>query len=56
MNDNSIFARKKLEFFYYCVGFYTDEEWVFFEIHFGTPFSEYFWNLENLLVAANLNR
>ena len=56
MNDTLIqFLHKKLDFSYY-VGF-TDEELVFFGIHFKTPgiFREIL-NLNNLLVAANLNR
>ena len=57
-NDNVIqfFKKKKLEFFILCK--FYEQELEFFEIYFWNSVytQEELLNLDNLLVAANLNR
>ena len=53
---DSVFARKRLEFFILC-RFYKGKSWNFSKLVLKLRlYSEEILNLDNLLVAANLNR
>ena len=53
---NPVFCKKKEEFFILC-GFYKGKSWTFSKfISKLRVYSEEILNLDNILVAANLNR